>query len=687
LASEREEALKKAEKLLRQGKLDLAIAEYARMIEEQPRDWNTRNTLGDLYIRASKPDQACAQYMMIADHLMHEGFFPRAAAIYKKILKIKPDEETVLLNLGEIYAKQGLLADAKGHFMSVANKRRARGDKAGADEIVVRLGSLDPSDFDARVLAATTLAQNGDEIAAAMLYRSMHQDLREKGRLIEAQAALREAVRHNPDDVEGRAELARTAVAEGNLDAAKAYLTREIAGEDPALLMALMEIELRSGAMESAREILTPLLRADESLRTRIIEMAWELAPVSPEAAFVCIDTAVDTELAAGNYMDAAAILQEFVTRVSGQIAALLKLVEICVDGGLEATMYEAQAVLADAYLEAGQGAEARVIAEDLVAREPWEHAHIDRFRRALVMLGVADPDTVIADRLSGQGPFVATDPFMAPEQFGPPEHELRSESLALGTVEGAEPMAEEGPAPNAVEGELIEPEPEPEVEIEIEIQPAPEPKRAAPAARTQGRPPANEPDIPLRPRVPGAPPPVPKPSPGHDIDLTEVLAELQGMVKSTAKPPAPPAASLDEAFKDFRSEVTKQTGADKAGEKLALAKTYLEMGMAEEAITALTEASRNPKFRFESASLLGRLYQRQDDLPHAAEWFERASEAPAPTANEGRELLFDLGLTLESLGETARALAVFMELQADAGEYRDVAARIERLARVQTGG
>jgi tetratricopeptide (TPR) repeat protein len=683
LASEREEALKKAEKLLRQGKLDLAIAEYAKMIEDQPRDWNTRNTLGDLYIRASKPDQACAQYMTIADHLMHEGFFPRAAAIYKKILKIKPDDETVLLNLGEISATQGLLADAKGHFMSVATKRRARGDKAGGDEMIVRLGSLDPSDYDARVLAATTLAQNGEEIAAAMLYRSMHQDLREKGRLIEASAALREAVRHNPDDIEGRAELARTAVSEGNLDAAKAYLTREIAGEDPALLLALMEIELRSGAMENAREILTPLLRADDTLRTRIIELAWTLAPESPEAAFVCIDTAVDTELAAGNYMDAAAILQEFVTRVSGQIAALLKLVEICVDGGLEATMYEAQAVLADAYLEAGQGGEARVIAEDLVAREPWEHAHIDRFRRALVMLGVQDPDTLIADRLSGQGPFVATDPFMAPESFGPPEHEVRPDALALAVVEAPAPIADEAPAPNAVEGVVIEAEPEPEIEIEI----APEPKRAAPKARPgAARPPANEPDIPLRPRVPGAvAPPAPK-KPAADIDLTEVLAELQNMVKATAAKP-PPAPSLDAAFQDFRSEVSKQTVADKAGEKLALAKTYLEMGMIEETITALTDASRNPRFRFEAASILGRLYQRQDDLPLAAEWLERASEAPAPSANDGRELLYDLGVILEAMGETARALAVFMELQADAGEYRDVAARVERLARVQTGG
>jgi tetratricopeptide (TPR) repeat protein len=84
---------------------------------------------------------------------------------------------------------------------------------------------------------------------------------------------------------------------------------------------------------------------------------------------------------------------------------------------------------------------------------------------------------------------------------------------------------------------------------------------------------------------------------------------------------------------------------------------------------------------------MLGRLYQKKGDLPHAAEWLERAAEAPAPTANDGRELLYDLGAILETLGETARALAVFLELQTEAGEYRDVAARVERLARVQTGG
>ena len=60
---------------------------------------------------------------------------------------------------------------------------------------------------------------------------------------------------------------------------------------------------------------------------------------------------------------------------------------------------------------------------------------------------------------------------------------------------------------------------------------------------------------------------------------------------------------------------------------------------------------------------------------------------APAPTPDEGHRLLFDLAEALEHVGETARALAICIELQADAGNYRDVAARIDRLAKVRARG
>ncbi len=60
---DRAATLKAAEKLLRQGKLDQAIAEYLGVIEDQPSDWNTTNLVGDLYVRAGKPDKAIEQFV------------------------------------------------------------------------------------------------------------------------------------------------------------------------------------------------------------------------------------------------------------------------------------------------------------------------------------------------------------------------------------------------------------------------------------------------------------------------------------------------------------------------------------------------------------------------------------------------------------------------------------------------
>ncbi|HEY3884909.1 MAG TPA: tetratricopeptide repeat protein [Vicinamibacterales bacterium] len=656
---DRNDTLKKAEKLLRQGRLDAAIAEYLRIVEDQPRDWTSTNTLGDLYVRAGQSDTATAQYTKIADHLFREGFYARAGAIYKKILKVKPDDDRAQLQLADVSVKQGLLADAKSYLVVVAERRRARGDRKGAAEIVVQLGSVDPSDIDARVAAARALCDEGDAIGAAIRYRTLHADLLEKGRAEEALAALHEAVRLNPDDVDGRAELARHAVAAGDIETAKLYLDRDIAGEDPSLLMALMEIELRSGETEKARALLARVLSIDPELRSAVVELAWTIGDVSPTGAYMCVDTIVEAALAERNYMDAAALLQEFATRVPGQIAALLKLVEICVDGGLEAAMYETQAQLADAYLEAGQGSEARVIAEDLVAREPWEPAHIDRFRRALVMLNVPDPDALIAERLSGQGPFVATDPFMVPEPLVPGE-------AAAPAITPDAPAAVPPATPESVKAVDVPPV--------ANERPTPAGTPAPPMANAPVNPP---PEIRKQVKKTGA----------LEIDLTGVLDELEHLAPAMPIEAPPPRQNLEEVFKGIRDHATRDSQANEADEHMKLARTYIEMGMVEEAAGALALAARAPRHRFEAASMLGRLYLKRSDMAHAIEWLERAAEAPASSPEAGHELLYDLGLALELAGEVARALAIFLELQADAGDYRDVAARAEQLARVQSGG
>ena len=82
----------------------------------------------------------------------------------------------------------------------------------------------------------------------------------------------------------------------------------------------------------------------------------------------------------------------------------------------------------------------------------------------------------------------------------------------------------------------------------------------------------------------------------------------------------------------------------------------------------------------------LGRLDAGRGELTSAGEWLERAADAPAPTPEEGFALLHELAGTLDRLGESTRALAVLLELDADTGEYRDVRERVAQLARDQAG-
>ncbi len=664
MALDREDTLKKAEKLLRQGRLDAAIAEYLRVVEEFPRDWNSANALGDLYARGGQTDKAAAQYARIAEHLMGEGFYPKAAALYKKLLKVTPDDEATQLQLAEISALQGLLLDAKNYFNAVATKRRGRGDRAGTAEIVIRLGSLDPADIDARMAAASTVAEMGDEDAAAVRFREIHDDLNEKGRTDEALAALREAIRFNPRDKDGRGILARAAVAAGDLEAARGYLDRETAGADPGLMMALAEIELKLGHLDEARTLLPQLLASDQGLRMRMVDLAWTLTANHADAAFVCADAVVDDYIAARQFDEAAAVLQEFSARIARHTPSLLKLIEVCVDGGLESTMYEAQTQLTDAYLESGQATEARVVAEDLIAREPWEKAHIERFRRALVMLRVDDPDSIIAERLSGQSPFMANDPFM---DLNDPEPEpAPAPAPDVAAVEAA--VAESSPAPAVQEAAAVPPPPaveEPPAPV-VEAPAAAAAPVPARAARGKKAKPASE-------------------TASGEIDLTSALGGLSD--DDEEEIPEPKKRGDHEVFQDFRHEVTKQAGADQSLQHMTIARTYLEMGLIEEAIPALRTAAKSPSLRFEAASALARLYKQRGESGSAIEWFERAAEAPAPNVDDGRALLYDLGTTLEDVGETARALAVFLELQAEGNGYKDVAVRAERLAGIQSGG
>ena len=100
----------------------------------------------------------------------------------------------------------------------------------------------------------------------------------------------------------------------------------------------------------------------------------------------------------------------------------------------------------------------------------------------------------------------------------------------------------------------------------------------------------------------------------------------------------------------------------------------------------ALESAAADPRRRFRAASELGRLLIGRGELRAGIDWLERAAEVSPATPEEGFAVVYELADALDRLGETARAMALLMELDADSGGYRDVRSRIEQLARAQTG-
>ena len=689
MAFDRAATLRQAEKFLTQGKVDAAIAAYAAVLEQQPTDWNTANTLGDLYLRAGQTDRAAEQFNRSAERLIAEGFLAKAAAVYKKLLKLKPDDERVLLLAGELAARLGLYGDARAYLTAAADRCAARGDANGAVALRVRSDTLDPNDYDRRRAAARLRADRGDIIGAVGDLREIAQALAHKSRPSDALAALEQAAllvpgddrvraqlvyaaveagdfararasatsvdelrtladaldkhgrqdeaietlqlvaRLSPGNVDLALRLARTFLARGDVTAAAEFLSPEVARADPPLLLSAAEVQLRTGRVDAGLLSVRRFLDEEADGREQVARLSCRLADDAPEGGFRALDIATEAAAARSDWGWSVAALQEFSRRAPTFVPALLRLVESCLDGGLEPALYDAQLQLTDAYLTTGSGAEARTLAEDLLDREPWEIAHVDRLRRALALLDERDPDRVIAARLSApaapsEEAAVAATPIAADDELELMVVDVDSEN-----------------SPRAVDPD------DGYGEVDLgEIATAP----ALAATRLDMA----------------------------DMDLSIAIDDIAAPIT---------APDLDGVFEQLRDEVTMRSAVDAAEADYQRALVLQRAGDIDECVPLLLAAAREPAVRFAAASLLGRIFKQGGLTADAIEWFEQAADSPAPEPSAAHEVLYELADALESAGEPARALAVWLELQADAGSYRDVAARIDRLANMKARG
>ena len=284
MAATREQILQSAEKLLSRGKLDQALKEYLRVLEDNPKDISTLNKVGDLYVRMNRQQESIPYFSRIADHYAKDGFFLKAIAIYKKINKIDPAQLEVYDKLAELYHKQGLVQDSRSQYQVLADHYQKNNKIKDAITVYKKMATIDATDLriQARLADLYRAANQKDE--AVMQYGLIGSMLLKRGAHDEAAQVFQKALELSPDDVETQRNLVRSLLAQKNTDAAMAVLRAAPRTAESLALFAEAQLEMgqRAEAVRTAEQALA--LDADAEAprlflsRLRLQEQAFDKA-------------------------------------------------------------------------------------------------------------------------------------------------------------------------------------------------------------------------------------------------------------------------------------------------------------------------------------------------------------------------------------------------------------------------
>lgn len=186
MAVARDQIVQTAEKFVARGKIEPAIREYRKLLADNPNDINTLNRIGDLYARIQRVDEAIDFFTQIAERYTEEGFFVKAIAIYKKIIKLNPTLLEVYEALAELYAKQGLTNEARTQFQVLADYYQKHDNATSASAIYGRLVDLEPENPSHHVKLAEIYQQQKLYEKALGEYRTIAELMLSAGHVAEA---------------------------------------------------------------------------------------------------------------------------------------------------------------------------------------------------------------------------------------------------------------------------------------------------------------------------------------------------------------------------------------------------------------------------------------------------------------------------------------------------------------------
>ncbi len=391
--AKREQILQEAEKLVSRGKLDAAVKEYRRALEQNPNDPSTLNRLGDLLVRLNRIDEAIDVYTRVGEHFANDGFFVKGIAIYKKINRLDPQRTDVYERLADLYFKQGLGVEGRQQLLALADWFLRSKQPAEAIRVYRRLAEMEPANFQVRAKLVDLLLQQGSSAQAMEEIDALGKALLARGMVDEAVKLLHRALDLDPATTDFLVPALDSLVSADRASQAAELGQRAIAAghNEVELRRATARALTEAGDLKAARQLVEDLMQEVGS-RTDVVQLYGDLMlrVGESEQAKEHLLPAVDRLIAARDLVRAGVLLRRLLRSVPSDIEVLERALKVFDRGEDPALVESVEAALADAYFRAGRREAARPLYRNLVAADPANRL----FRERLAQLGEGSDTT-----------------------------------------------------------------------------------------------------------------------------------------------------------------------------------------------------------------------------------------------------------------------------------------------------
>jgi tetratricopeptide (TPR) repeat protein len=267
VANNKEKLIAGAQKLVEKGQFDKAIKEYLKVVQLDDKDVRVWLKIGDLYAKLGKKPEATETYQRVAEFYSQQGFYLKAVAVYKQILKIDPRLVDVNQRLAELYKQLGLLSDAMEQYKQVATFFQSEGRIRDALAALKQIVELDPETIANRIKLAELYSQQQMIREAIDEFTKAAEQLKEARRTDEYMRVAERLLFLSPDNRPVSRELARL------------YIERA----DPRRALPKLQVCFKADPRDT--EVLSLLARAFEALdqRAKSVSVLKELARILGE--------------------------------------------------------------------------------------------------------------------------------------------------------------------------------------------------------------------------------------------------------------------------------------------------------------------------------------------------------------------------------------------------------------------